>query len=106
VTFGASDALVVLMPVADNEHDVVTAWRFVDDQQVERQAECLSEAQQSMTHRHHHHHHQTFAVHQSMTHIHIVAPAATLVASETTSAVQTLHDYVRCPPRLSSVTHH
>jgi len=29
-----------------------------------------------------------------------------LVASETTSAVQTLHDYVRCPPRLSSVIHH
>ena len=35
--------------------------------------------------------------------------AATLVASETTSAlsaVQTLHDHVRCPPRLSSVIHH
>jgi len=37
---------------------------------------------------------------------HTVASAAALVASETTSAVQTLHDHVRCPPRLSSVTHH
>ena len=48
-TFGTPDVRVVVMPVADVEDDVVAARRLTGDEQVERQTECLSEQQHTLT---------------------------------------------------------
>jgi len=47
-TFGASGEMVVMVPVADVKYDVIAARRFVDDEQMERQTERLSEPQRTV----------------------------------------------------------